>query len=443
VPTVSPPATVSSSQRSPRTASSFLALALLGLVACQPAERAGAPVTAPPVEAVPARTGSLPLVERLSGTVFAENQVALYAEVSGRVAEIFVNNGDTVAAGTPLLRLQDDSAREQVRQAEASLRIEEARMRQAQTRLAEIDAQTRRIAALGDRNLVSDVELETLAAQRASAAADVDLVEAQVERAASTVAERQDILARSIVRAPVAGSIGNRDAELGMQVTPSTRLFTLGNLDRVTVRINLTDTMLRYIAVGQPVRIFPDDIIHPATSASPLAATLRRISPFLNQVTRSTTAEIELTAANQVLRPGMFVPVDIFYGASRQATLVPTSALFTDPNTGREGVFVARHLTEASVPVALDPATNYTAPVAVTFRPIRAIARGASEVAVDAVESGEWVVTLGQNLLATGRSQARVRLVSWDHVLNLQGLRREDLLADVLNPTGLPTSAAN
>ncbi len=201
--------------------------------------------------------------------------------------------------------------------------------------------------------------------------------------------------------------------------------------------------MLRYIAVGQPVRIFSDDIIPPATSATPLAATLSRISPFLNQITRSTTAEIELTAANEVLRPGMFVPVDIFYGASREATLVPTSALFTDPSTGREGVFVARHLTEESVPVATDPATDYTAPVAVTFRPIHAIARGASEVAVEAVESGEWVVTLGQNLLATGRSQARVRLVSWNHVLNLQGLRREDLLAEVLNPAGPPARAAN
>jgi HlyD family secretion protein len=402
------------------------------LAGCGGGESAGArrgSATAPPVEAVQARTGSLPLVERLSGTVLAENQVALFPEISGRIAEVLVQNGAAVAAGQPLVRLGDEAVREQVRQAEAGHRIGQARLRQAQARLAEVEAQVRRMRSLGERNLVSEVELETLLAQRESAAADVDLAQAQLEQAAATLAERRDDLARTWVRAPVAGVVGDRRAEVGMQVSTSTRLFTLGNLDRVTVRVVVTDAMLRYLEPGQPVRIHADGA---GSGRATIAATLTRISPFLNEVTRSAEAEILLDNSGQRLRPGMFVPVDILYGQSRQATLVPLSALFTDTNTGREGVFVAQF--EGSI--AAETEGELSAPVPVEFRPLLPIARGAAEVAVDTVPPGAWVVTLGQNLLATGRSQARLRPVTWEHVMSLQDLRREDLLADVLRATG-------
>lgn len=400
---------------------------MLGLVGCKPTKTRPAKNTAPPVEATQARTGSLPLVERLSGTVWAENQIILYPEVSGRIAEVFVDNGQNVTAGQPLVRLSDESAREQVRQAEAGLRIEEARLRQSNAALAEVEAQANRIQSLSDRNLVTEVELETISAQRESAAADVELAQARVEQASSNLAEREDALTKTIIKAPIAGMVGTRDAEIGMQVTPSTRLFTIGNLDRVTVRIDLTDSMLDYIEVDQSVRVYASNHDTP-----PLTGNLTRISPFLNPVARSTEAEIELANTGRRLQPGMFVPVDILYGESRQATLIPSSALYTDSNTGREGIFVLKE------PPSPDPEAELSLPVSVSFRPVNPIARGASEVAIDELSSGEWIVTLGQNLLATGRTEARVRSVTWEHVLELQSLQKEDLLEEIIRPQ--PTS---
>ena len=55
------------------------------------------------------------------------------------------------------------------------------------------------------------------------------------------------------------------------------------------------------------------------------------------------------------------------------------------------------------------------------------------EIGVGGLESGQWVVTLGQDLLGEGREQARIRTVSWDNVIGLQRMQREDLLKDVLN----------
>ncbi len=395
----------------------------MGFVACKPTKSGRGKNTSPPVEATQARTGSLPLVERLSGTVWAENQVVLYPEIAGRVAEVLVDNGQTVIAGQPLVRLSHDSAHEQVRQAQAGLRIEEARLRQSHAALGEVKAQANRIQSLGDRNLVTQVELETISTQLESAAADVELAQARVEQAASNVAEQEDTLTKAVIKAPIAGIVGVRHAEIGMQVTSSTRLFTIGNLDRVNVRIDLTDSMLDYIEVGQPVHVFVS-----TDDSDPLVGTLTRISPFLNPVARSTEAEIELINTERRLQPGMFVPIDILYGKSSQATLIPTSALYTDSNTGREGVFILKETPQD------DPEAELSAPVAVTFSPIDAIARGASEVAVKELQPGDWIVTLGQNLLATGRTEARVRTVTWEHVLELQNLKREDLLEEIIHP---------
>jgi len=392
------------------------------------------------VEVVSARFGSLPLEERISGTVRANNQVVIFPEFSGRIDEVMVDNGDAVTTGQPLLRINDAQIREQVRQAEAGHRISQARLRQAEARFAEANAQARRSRELNQRNLVSDLEYETLAAQLESAAADVDLAQAELEQASATLAERTDMLGRAIVRAPVDGLVGARRAEVGMQVSNNNALFTLGDLTQLHVAVNLTDNMVGYVKVGQPVRIIASEVIGVSLL---LKGTVARISPFLDEVSRSTEAEISILTADPRLRPGMFLPVDILYGDSEQATLIPTSAIFTDRNTGVESIYI---LNTGTIDTSTIAATedNLSDPIAVELRPLNIIARGQNEVAVANLEPDQWIVTLGQNLLsADGRSKARVRPVTWEHVLELQGLNREDLLSDVIEMTGRRSANAN
>ena len=72
------------------------------------------------------------------------------------------------------------------------------------------------------------------------------------------------------------------------------------------------------------------------------SAPLIRISPFLHPVAHSTEAQIDLANAEGAFKPGMFVTVDVFYGESEEATLVPVSALYENPKTGVMGVYVTR-----------------------------------------------------------------------------------------------------
>ena len=385
----------------------------------------------PAVEAVQSQFGSLPLVERFSGNVVSENQIELYPEVNAQIAEVYVENGDFVNKGDVLVKLQDEPFQKQLQQSEANLKINNARLKQAKAQLSTLEAQQKRIQALAEKDLSSELELEQINAEKISAEADVELAEAQVEQSAALVDERKNQLTKTLIKAPVTGTIGQRNAQPGMQASASTPLFMIGDLSKLRVEILLTESMLNKIKVGQTAAISVTDQNGEIVTIN---GELSRISPFLNEITRSTEAEIDIDNQNGLLNPGMYVPVDIFYGESQQATLIPTSAIFIDPNTGTEGIYIANSIGSEIKPVSDSSSgvSSLTSPTDVTFQEIDVIARGKMEVAVNGLESGKWVVTLGQNLLSEGREQARVKTIPWEHVIRLQQMQREDLLNDVM-----------
>ncbi|OAN60522.1 hypothetical protein A8B79_10050 [Balneola sp. EhC07] len=408
---------------------------MLFLISCskesQDQQRNQGNLVIPAVEAVQSQFGSLPLVERFSGNVVSENQVELYPEVNAQIAEVYVENGDFVNKGDVLVKLQDEPFQKQLQQSEANLKINNARLKQAKAQLSTLEAQYKRIQALAEKDLSSELELEQINAEKISAEADVELAEAQVEQSAALVDERKNQLTKTLIKAPVTGTIGQRNAQPGMQASASTPLFMIGDLSKLRVEILLTESMLNKIKVGQTAAISVTDQNGEIVTIS---GELSRISPFLNEITRSTEAEIDIDNQNGLLNPGMYVPVDIFYGESQQATLIPTSAIFIDPNTGSEGIYIANSIGSEIKPVSdsASGVSSLTSPTDVTFQEIDVIARGKMEVAVNGLESGKWVVTLGQNLLSEGRVQARVKTIPWEHVIRLQQMQREDLLNDVM-----------
>ncbi|MFY0698162.1 MAG: efflux RND transporter periplasmic adaptor subunit [Balneola sp.] len=410
-------------------------LPLLFLISCsnesQDQQRNQGNLVIPAVEAVQSQFGSLPLVERFSGNVVSENQVELYPEVNAQIAEVFVENGDFVNKGDVLVKLQDEPFQKQLQQSEANLKINNARLKQAKAQLSTLEAQYKRIQALAEKDLSSELELEQINAEKISAEADVELAEAQVEQSAALVDERKNQLTKTLIKAPVTGTIGQRNAQPGMQASASTPLFMIGDLSKLRVEILLTESMLNKIKVGQTAAISVTDQNGEIVTIN---GQLSRISPFLNEITRSTEAEIDIDNQNGLLNPGMYVPVDIFYGESQQATLIPTSAIFIDPNTGTEGIYIANSIGSEIKPVSDSSSgvSSLTSPTDVTFQEIDVIARGKMEIAVNGLESGKWVVTLGQNLLSEGREQARVKTIPWEHVIRLQQMQREDLLNEVM-----------
>ena len=383
----------------------------------------------PAVEAVQARFGALPLTERLSGLVKAKNQIEIYPEVSAVISAVYFENGDYVKRGQPLVQLRDTEFRERLKQAKASLQIAEAQSKQTEAKMSEINTSLQRTSTLAEQGLASAADLEKIQTEALSAEADVALAKARVAQAQATVDERQEILSKTTIRAPIDGSVGNRRAEVGMQVNSNSRLFVLGQLDHVRIEIILNDRMLNNIKEGQRTEIDPGGAF-----SDIITAPIYRISPFLHPVTHSTVAEIDLSNPDGRLIPGMFVTVDVFYGESDQATLVPLSALYDNPTSGEMGVYITENPLnrEPSSQTSGDQTVALSDPVIFKFVGIEVIAKGRMEAGIRGIEPGTWVATIGQNLLGGESNLARVRTVDWDWVEELQRLQRDDLLEEIM-----------
>ena len=374
---------------------------------------------APAVEVVQAQFGALPLEERLNGLVRAANQVDIYPRISAPVEEVYVQDGEEVVKGKPLVKLRDSEFNEQLKQAEAALRINIAQRRQAEAALGEVESELRRERVLAERDLSSELNIEQLEAQKESAEASVQLADAQIAQAESLVEERKEALDRTIVRAPVSGTVGGRTAEPGMQANTGERLFTIGDLSNSRITISLTEKMLGYIESGQSVRIFSENM-----GDTVLTAEVSRISPFLGAGNFSTEAEIDINNDSGILLPGMFVTVDVLYGESEQATIVPLSSIYKNPRSGETGIYVAtsygleseivEELENTEEPLSLSNPTD------VEFVPIEVIARGRDN-----------------------SSTARVRPTSWMKIVEMQRLQPQDLLRQIMEQNVADRSTMN
>jgi hypothetical protein len=134
------------------------------------------------------------------------------------------------------------------------------------------------------------------------------------------------------------------------------------------------------------------------------------------------------------LMSGMFVTVDVFYGESDQATLIPLSSLYDNPTSGETGVYITED------PLNREPVSRATAsevaslsePVKFKFVPVEIIAKGRMEAGIRGIDPETWVVTIGQDLLGSASTTARVRTVNWAWVEQLQRLQREDFLEEIM-----------
>jgi len=300
-----------------------------------------------------------------------------------------------------------------------------------------------RSRALADQKLVSAQDMETLESQLDSIRASADESVARVEQRQAAVEESRSALAKTEIRAPVGGRLGERRAEVGMRVDSSSVLFVVGDPEELIIEVDLTEAMLARVEEGLPVVI-------ETSLRAPILAELSRVSPFLDRESFTTVGEIDVanpaTGQSGRLRPGMSVSVRIKVGESRQATLVPVSALWEDPASGERGVFVIEETAGLEAPTGVSTASPEE-PRAASFRRVEVLAQGPGAAGVTGIQPGAWVVVVGQQLLdaevravAAGSEaeamqpiEARVRPVSWERLMELQGLQSEDLLEGFLD----------
>jgi membrane fusion protein, heavy metal efflux system len=244
-------------------------------------------------------------------------EVVITSLVSGRVTQVNAELGERVAAQQPLATIYSPEL------ADAQTTFIAARAEQAAH--AQKQARTQRLTAIG---AATREELETHEAERARIDAQVEIARARLallgipEERTQRLAGPQDVVTTTAVRAPLAGVVTKRTANVGVNIDPSMPLFTVVDLSTVWVIADLYERDFSQVRVGSPATV---------TSASYPGMTLRgRISyidPQVQQETRTAKLRVEVPNRGEQLRFGMYVDVHVGTTARREGVFVPKSAI--------------------------------------------------------------------------------------------------------------------
>jgi len=268
-----------------------------------------------------------------AGPVRARRRAQLSPEVGGRVVEIAHREGERVAAGAPLVRLDDATQRAALRLAEEGLRVAQASRREACIARDRAQREFDRKRKLAEQGIVSTDDLDQLESAYQGADASCHAASAEVDRALAQIAAIEVELEKMVIRAPFDGIIAEVDVELGEWITPSPPLLlapaVVDVIDPTSLYVSapMDEVDSAAIRTGQPAKASVDS--RPGVS---FPGKVVRIAPYVLDVeTQNRTVEIEVEFEGPEvvasLLPGTSADVEVVLEARDGVLRVPASAL--------------------------------------------------------------------------------------------------------------------
>ncbi len=310
-----------------------------------------------PVEVAVASLGEAARVVTVTGAVEPIRSVGINSQLSGAVLQLGVEEGSRVSAGAVLARLDDRELAAQLTSAETALEVARRTVERAER--------------LREQAYITEAEYDR-------------------DRAAFIAAEavRNQLRTRvgyATVRSPVTGVVLEKRIEAGDIVAAQTRLFTIGDVSTLVVRVPVSELDVSALATGDSVPVALD-----ALAGRPLAGRIRRIFPSADTVTRLVPVEVALTGvAAREARPGYLARLTFRLRPRLGVLLVPAGAVVE--GAGGAAVYV----------VANGRAARRTVRRGDVFQ-------GRVEIR-EGLASGDTVVVAGAGMLRDG---AAVRIVS-------------------------------
>ena len=256
-----------------------------------------------PVDAFPVGKQDIKAETLGTGTLEARVQASISPRISGRIAEIKVDQGDRVIQGKHLISLDDGDLRQQVEVAKAQTAAVQAGIERAATDIVRAeavaaDAKTQfdrlaetRVGAVSQQDRDNSVrQLKVANAELARARAAKVELERQLTAAEQTQRYQQEKLADARISAPFAGLVLRRSREPGDVVVPGGEVLLIASLDQLWISAWVDESSVNKVAAKQPARVvFRSD---PARS---YAGTVTRMSPQTDRETREFLVDVTLS----------------------------------------------------------------------------------------------------------------------------------------------------
>lgn len=313
-----------------------------------------------PVEVKKAATEDFSLNVSLSGRLEAKQQVDLTSKASGRIKQIFVKVGDSVKAGQPIAKLDDEEGLVDLQRAEASYTLAKARyqetkegtraediaksentLKELQSKYESAKRDYERNESLFKEGAITSAELEQARLALVSAQTSLEnqqqqlkmdkegptenalqQAEAELKQSEADYALAKLNYQNLTVTSPIDGVIGALPVSVGDQVGTSTVVAQIINLAMMKVKTSATEGQVSLFHVGQSVDV--------AVSSVDLKTkgTIASVSPLADD-TKSYPIEIEIPNPDLKAKAGMIATINVAAN-KRQALVVPREAVMSE-----------------------------------------------------------------------------------------------------------------
>ncbi len=355
------------------------------------------------VETAPVTRGEIIERRSFTGTLEPAARFELASRVGGRLLELRADLGDVVRRGQLVARLDDAEYRLELARAEAVLAVSQAGLVEAESALAARARELEQVKQLRSQGVASETELDSALANHQAQHARTAMAAALVAQQRAALHSAQLQLSYTEIHAEWQGDdpervIAERLVDAGTLLAANAAVFTVVGLDQLVAVAYVPERDYPRLAVGQEVLVAAD-----AIADHNFPGILARLAPVIRESSRQARLEVAVPNPEQLLKPGMFVRLEIELASKQDALLVSRSALVQ--RNGNTTLYLA------------DLQEGIARRVAVKL--------GLQEKeVVEIIEpelSGE-VVTLGQHLLSDG---ARITVPGRSETTQADSPRRE------------------
>jgi RND family efflux transporter MFP subunit len=323
-----------------------LALALAGAAAL------GVFTRRPVVEtavARPAAGGGEMALLNASGYITPRLRATIAAKITARVVDVLVDEGMRVQAGQLLARLDDSDARRELLVAETARDATAAQLENLRVNLANAEREWRRQRDLQRGGFTTEEALDQARTTADSLRAQLAALREQVRAADAQVGVARQGVENCTVRAPFAGIVVSKDAQVGEMVSPvsagggftRTGIATIVDMASLEIEVDVNESYIARVVPGQRV-----DAVLDAYPEWHIPAKVRTIIPTADRQKATVKVRIALDRLDPKILPDMGVKVSFLgeedAGAKqRVGVLVPAPAVHQE--AGRAVVFVVRN----------------------------------------------------------------------------------------------------
>ncbi|MCK4591354.1 MAG: efflux RND transporter periplasmic adaptor subunit, partial [Candidatus Latescibacteria bacterium] len=304
-------------------------IGISGIVGCGKEEKAGREeFGATPVRMAEVVRGDISTVISLTGDIEPWRQVNIVPDLPGKVARIYVEEGDKVKQGQLLAELDTRTAKLGLQQAEAGLAV-------AQANLHSASKDWERIQKLHQKGTISPQQYEKVQLGYGVAKAQLQQAEAALD-----MAKHQ--LEVSLMKAPFDGVITGKNINEGEYINPAmggmgpggSSVVTLMDLSKVKIKVNISEKDMKRVLIGQETRITVD-----AYPGKEFYGKVSKLNPTADPMSRTFKVEIAVPNKEMVLKAGMYARVKLSVVVHKDVLLVPEKGMLEQQ--GRFLLFVA------------------------------------------------------------------------------------------------------